>query len=149
MADPFDLDRFITAQAGVYETALAELVAGRKRTHWMWFVFPQARGLGQSAMAHHYGIETLEEARAYLAHPLLGPRLLACTEAALGCGVASLHQIFGAPDDVKYISSMSLFRLAQGADGLPWQRALDRWSAGQLDPRTVEMFAVSPSRSRP
>lgn len=139
MADPHDLDRFLEAQAGVYETGLAELAAGRKRGHWMWFIFPQARGLGQSAMAHRYGVASLDEARAYLAHPALGPRLIASAEAVLGCGEPSLRRIFGAPDDMKFISSMSLFRLA-GGDYAPWQTALDRWNGGRLDPRTVALM---------
>src|SRR5262249_43064969 len=95
MADPFDLERFVSAQEGVHEQALRELQAGRKRSHWMWFVFPQARGLGRSPMAQHYGVGSLAEARAYLAHPVLGPRLLSCAQAVLDCGEASLHRIFG------------------------------------------------------
>jgi uncharacterized protein (DUF1810 family) len=145
MADPNNLDRFVDAQDGVWEGALAELEAGRKRSHWMWFVFPQARGLGHSAMSEHYGIASLDEARAYLDHPLLGPRLTRCAQATLGCGVASLGQIFGAPDDVKFISSMSLFRLAEGDAAIgPWQAALDRWHSGKLDMRTVELMSIIP-----
>jgi uncharacterized protein (DUF1810 family) len=141
MADPHELRRFVDAQDGVWEGALHELEAGRKHSHWMWFVFPQARGLGHSAMSQHYGIGSLEEARAYLAHPLLGPRLVRCTRAAMGCGVGSLGQIFGPPDDAKFISSMSLFRLAEGEDARgPWQGALDRWNGGELDQRTVELI---------
>jgi uncharacterized protein (DUF1810 family) len=139
--DPHDLRRFVNAQASVYEQALAELKAGAKRSHWMWFIFPQARGLGHSPMAQHYGIGSLEEARAYLEHPLLGPRLETCTGAVLACDERPLRQILGAPDDVKFISSMSLFRLAQDDGAGPWQSALDRWNAGELDALTVELLA--------
>jgi uncharacterized protein (DUF1810 family) len=143
MADTYDLQRFVEAQGGVvWESALAELIAGHKQSHWMWFVFPQARGLGRSAMAWRYGIASLDEARAYLAHPLLGPRLDRGADAVLHSGQPSLNAIFGSPDDMKFISAMSLFRLAEGEarQGL-WQAALDRWNGGQLDPRTVELIA--------
>ena len=110
--DSFDLERFVTAQAPVFATAPAELQAGEKRSHWMWFVFPQLRGLGHSAMAMRYGIGSLDEARAYLAHPLLGPRLIECTCAVLAIEGRPLHAIFGSPDDVKFCSSMTLFSLA-------------------------------------
>jgi uncharacterized protein (DUF1810 family) len=142
MADPFDLQRFVDAQAGAWETALRELGEGRKRSHWMWFVFPQARGLGHSPMAHHYGIVSLPEAQAYLDHPVLGPRLVRCAEAALGCGEDDLHRLFGSPDDMKFISSMSLFRLADPQGAGPWQTALDRWNGGRPDPRTVELMSA-------
>src|SRR3954470_2345249 len=110
-AAAFDRERFVTAQAPVFATALAELQAGQKRSHWMWFVFPQLRGLGRSAMARHYGVGSLAEARAYLAHPLLGPRLIECTCAVLAIEGRPLHAIFGSPDDVKFCSSMTLFSL--------------------------------------
>jgi uncharacterized protein (DUF1810 family) len=99
-ADPFDLERFVTAQASVIATALAELKAGRKRSHWMWFVFPQLRGLGHSSMATFYGIASLHEARAYLAHPVLGPRLELCTRTVLELETGSLNEIFGSTDEV-------------------------------------------------
>ncbi|WP_144187019.1 DUF1810 domain-containing protein [Elioraea rosea] len=129
-ADPHDLARFVTAQAPVIETALAELRAGRKRTHWIWFVFPQLRGLGQSPMAVRYGIASLAEARAYLAHPVLGPRLRACTEAVLSQPNTSLHAIFGSPDDMKFRSSMTLFAAAALEDDGVFERALDAFCAG-------------------
>ena len=100
--DAFHLERFVTAQAPVFAAALAELQAGQKRSHWMWFVFPQLRGLGHSAMAYRYGIGSLDEARAYLAHPLLGPRLIECTRTVLAIEGRSLHAIFGSPDDMKF-----------------------------------------------
>jgi uncharacterized protein (DUF1810 family) len=108
-ADPFDLNRFVIAQAPVFAAALDELKAGRKRSHWMWFIFPQLRGLGHSSMAEFYGISSLDEGRAYLAHPLLGPRLILCTETVLALQGRSLHAIFGSPDDMKFRSSMTLF----------------------------------------
>src|SRR5271169_2327732 len=108
-ADPFDLQRFVTAQAPVFASALEELKKGRKRTHWMWFVFPQLRGLGSSSMATFYGIGSLEEAQAYLAHPLLGPRLVLCTETVLAIKGRTLREIFGSPDDMKFGSSMTMW----------------------------------------
>ena len=137
--DPFDLERFVSAQSGVYDQALAELRAGRKRSHWMWFVFPQAKGLGRSSTAQIYAIASLDEARAYLAHAILGPRLLACTEAATEASAPSLYALFGSPDDLKFISSMTLFRLAAD-DPSPFQGALERWNGGQPDRRTVEQL---------
>ena len=136
----FDLDRFITAQAPVFQTALAELQAGHKRTHWMWFIFPQLRGLGHSATAQFYGIASLAEARAYLDHPVLGPRLHACTKAVLQCRAHSLHDIFGSPDDMKFRSSMTLFEAA-APPGSPFAQALDRWCDGQRDAHTLRLLA--------
>jgi len=107
VADRFDLQRFVTAQALVFETVLAELRACRKRTHWMWFVFPQLSGLGRSSTARFYGISSIDEARAYLAHPVLGPRLDLCTRIVLASESASLHAIFGSPDDMKFRSCMT------------------------------------------
>ena len=115
-ADPFHLERFVAAQAPVFPAVLAELRAGRKRGHWMWFVFPQLRGLGRSPTAEFYGIGSLDEARAYLAHPVLGPRLTLCTEALLAVEGRSLHAIFGSPDNLKFCSSMTLFSRADGGD---------------------------------
>jgi len=138
-ADPFRLERFVSAQAGIYDRALAELEAGRKRSHWMWFVFPQARGLGRSPTAQTYAITSLDEARAYLDHPTLGPRLLRAVEAATVAKAASLGALFGAPDDLKFISSMTLFSLAS-KDPTPFQAALDRWNNGLADGRTVALL---------
>jgi uncharacterized protein (DUF1810 family) len=140
MADPFDLQRFVDAQAGVIDHAMAELKAGRKQSHWMWFVFPQLKGLGRSPTALHYGIASLEEARAYLAHPVLGPRLEAAAQAALGADAPSLHALFGAPDDLKFVSSMTLFARAAGADGGVFRQALDRWAGGREDPATLALL---------
>lgn len=118
VADPFDLERFVRAQAGgVHEGALAELKAGRKRGHWMWFVFPQARGLGRSAMAEYYGIGGVEEARAYLAHPLLGPRLRECVAAVLShAGERTAEEMLGAVDAMKLRSCLALFASAGGGE---------------------------------
>jgi uncharacterized protein (DUF1810 family) len=104
-SDVFDLDRFVNAQDPVIATVLHELRAGRKETHWMWFVFPQLRGLGRSPMAQHYGINDLAEARAYLGHVVLRSRLEECVEAVLGVSGRTLHEIFGSPDDMKFRSS--------------------------------------------
>src|SRR5687767_9548059 len=112
MSDPFDLQRFADAQASIYDTALAELEAGRKRSHWMWFVFPQAAGLGHSPTAQFYAIRSLDEARAYLAHPVLGPRLVRCAEAVATSSAPSLEALLGPVDALKFVSSMTLFRLA-------------------------------------
>ena len=134
--DPHDLQRFVDAQAPVYSQVRAELAAGRKRSHWMWFVFPQLRGLGASAMAHRYGIASRAEAEAYLRHPLLGARLLECTALMLGVDDgASAHDVLGSPDDIKFRSSMTLFA-AVSAAGSPFAAALDRFFAGRPDPAT-------------
>src|SRR5215203_6869389 len=123
---PFDLERFVAAQAPVFATVLDELKAGRKSSHWMWFVFPQLRVLGHSSMAEFYGIGSPAEAHAYLAHPLLGRRLTLCTEIVLATDAPSLHTIFGSPDDMKFISSMTLFALTAATNGSVFQRALER-----------------------
>ncbi len=143
--DPYDLQRFVTAQAPIFETALGELKAGQKRSHWMWFVFPQLRGLGRSSMAQFYGLGSLDEARAYLAHPLLGRRLNLCTEAVLAIKERSLHAIFGAPDDMKFQSSMTLFARAAGDDESPFRRALDRYCQGRMDERTLALLEAGAS----
>lgn len=140
MSDAFDLQRFVTAQAPVFDAALEELRAGRKRSHWMWFVFPQLRSLGQSSRAQFYGIASLDEARAYLAHPLLGPRLALCTSAVQESNGPSLHAIFGAPDDVKFVSSMTLFALAAPDPDNAYRKALERWNGGRIDERTLALI---------
>src|SRR5271167_1917335 len=142
-ADPFDLERFVTAQAPEFGSALEELKKGLKRTHWMWFVFPQLRGLGSSSMATFYGIGSLEEARAYLAHPLLGPRLVLCTETVLAIRGKILHDIFGSPDDMKFRSSMTLFARASDDDGVVFRRALDLYCQGRPDDRTLALLGTA------
>jgi uncharacterized protein (DUF1810 family) len=138
----FDLNRFVKAQEPVIETVLRELRVGRKETHWMWFVFPQLRGLGRSPMARHYGIENLAEARAYLGHVILGPRLKECVEAVLGVTGKTLHEIFGSPDDVKFCSSMTLFALADGNDKT-FREALTRYCAGGEDAATLDLLGIN------
>jgi uncharacterized protein (DUF1810 family) len=137
-ADPYNLAHFVSAQAGVYDEALQELRAGRKRGHWMWFVFPQLRGLGHSSTAQRYGIATLAEATAYLEHPVLGARLEKAVAAVQDSPAASLTALFGAPDDLKFRSSMTLFAIA--APEGPYQAALDRWCGGEPDRKTVELL---------
>ena len=137
-ATRFDLDRFVQAQAGVYATALAELQRGRKASHWMWFVFPQIAGLGSSSMAQRYALAGLEEARAYLAHPVLAPRLKESAQAAMGEGGRSASQVFGYPDDLKFRSSMTLFELADPQEPLfAW--ALDCLCDGGRDDATLRL----------
>ncbi len=136
-----DLQRFVDAQAPLWDGVLAELRAGRKRTHWMWFVFPQLRGLGRSAMAQHFGLASLAEARAYLAHPLLGARLREATDAILGLADRDAHAIFGSPDDLKLRSCLTLFRQAQGEGGV-FARALQKYFGGEPDPATLQLLAA-------
>jgi uncharacterized protein (DUF1810 family) len=136
MTDPFQLQRFLDAQEPVYATVLAELRAGRKRTHWMWFVFPQLSSLGRSATAQHYGISGLDEARAYLAHPVLGPRLRECARIVAGIEDGSAQQVFGYPDDLKLRSCMTLFALSSD-DNADFTAVLDRFYGGEEDPATV------------
>jgi uncharacterized protein (DUF1810 family) len=138
-ADPFNLARFLSAQADLFEQALQELRDGRKRSHWMWFVFPQLKGLGQSARAQFYGLSSLEEAAAYLEHPVLSARLETAVAAVDASRAPSLHTLFGSPDDRKFCSSMTLFAIA-APDG-PYQAALGRW-CGEPDHRTVALLAA-------
>lgn len=135
--DPFDLDRFVAAQEGVYETALRELAEGRKRTHWIWFVFPQIEGLGKSAIAQRYAIGSLEAARAYLAHPVLGLRLKEAVLAALTSPTEDAHALFGSLDDLKFRSCLTLFAEADPREAV-FARALDAFYDGQRDPKTLE-----------
>jgi uncharacterized protein (DUF1810 family) len=135
-----DLDRFVQAQDRVLPAVRRELAEGRKRTHWMWFVFPQLRGLGQSPTALHYGIASLAEAEAYLAHPLLGPRLEECTALVNAVTGRSLHAIFGSPDDMKFHSSMTLFAAARPGASV-FQEALEKYCGGVPDQRTLELLA--------
>ena len=136
--DEHDLNRFVEAQRSTYERALAELRSGRKRSHWMWYVFPQIAGLGFSEMSRRYAIGSFAEARAYLAHPLLGPRLIECFEAALGIEDRAAHEIFGSPDDLKFRSCATLFACVAPA-GSVFQRALDKYFGGEGDLRTLEL----------
>ncbi|HET7793863.1 MAG TPA: DUF1810 domain-containing protein [Rhizobacter sp.] len=134
-----DLDRFVEAQAANYDDALAELCAGRKRTHWSWYVLPQLRGLGSSAMAVRYGIASLAEARAYLAHPLLGPRLRACVAAMNAHSGLSAEQILGQIDALKFRSCVTLFAQADATEPL-FSQALATYFGGQPDPATLALL---------
>ena len=137
--DPYRLQRFVDAQATVHEQALRELVKGAKRSHWMWFVFPQLRALGLSGTAQHFGLGSLAEARAYLAPPLLGPRLRQCTRAVLGVQGRTAQQIFGTPDVLKFCSSMTLFERADPQEPC-FAQALERFYDGQRDARTLALL---------
>jgi len=132
-----ELSRFVDAQAGVYGTVLAELRAGRKQTHWMWFIFPQLAALGRSPTAKFYGLAGLEEAREYLRHEVLGPRLRECTELVNAVTGRSAHEIFGTPDELKFRSCVTLFRLAGG--GEVFGEALRRYYGGMEDEATVRL----------
>ena len=140
--DPYRLERFVKAQSsGVYGQALDELRAGRKASHWMWFVFPQAAGLGSSPTSQRYAIGSLAEARAYLDHPVLGSRLVECARAILSHPDRTARQIMGSPDDAKLRSSMTLFALAADSE-LVFQQVLDTFFAGERDPRTVALLGT-------
>ena len=138
--DPHDLARFITAQASEYTQALGELRAGRKRSHWMWYIFPQIDGLGFSSMSKMYAVKSEAEAKAYLAHPVLGPRLIECCEALLAVQGKSANAILGSPDDMKLRSSATLFASVSPA-GSVFERVLDRFFYGERDPATVGLLA--------
>ena len=135
------LDRFVLAQDPVFETAMAELASGRKTSHWMWFVFPQARSLGRSSTAAFYGIGSLAEAQAYLLHPVLGARLIRAAQSATTAPAISLHQLFGSPDDLKFRSSMTLFA-AVAADPTVFDAALARWGLSP-DPLTADLVSTA------
>ena len=136
--DPYNLARFIGAQEKVYETVLAELRSGSKRTHWMWFIFPQIDGLGHSPTTRHDAIKSLQEARQYLAHSVLGARLLECAEAVLTVQGRLVSDIFGYPDDMKLQSSMTLFELVSDPQSV-FERVLDKYYQGKRDARTLQI----------
>ena len=137
--DRYDLGRFVEAQEGTYSQALAEIRSGQKRTHWMWFVFPQYDGLGFSSIAQRYAIRSVEEAQAYLAHPVLGPRLLECAEAALGIEGREAGEIFGSPDDLKLRSCATLFASVSPSGSL-FDHLLTKYYGGEADPRTLSLL---------
>ena len=138
--DPYDLLRFVAAQASVMDSVRAELAAGCKRSHWMWFIFPQLAGLGRSATARHYALSGLAEARAYLAHPLLGPRLRECAGLVAATEGRTVQQIFGAPDDLKFHSSMTLFAAAAPGPGV-FADCLHRYFGDRTDAATLVLLA--------
>jgi uncharacterized protein (DUF1810 family) len=137
--DPFDLERFVSAQADAIARVRAELQRGRKQSHWMWFVFPQLAGLGFSPMAQRYAISSLAEARAYLAHLVLGARLRECTELVVAIDGKTVHDILGAPDDLKFRSCLTLFAEA-APDEIVFNVALEKYFAGAKDPRTLALL---------
>jgi uncharacterized protein (DUF1810 family) len=137
--DPFDLQRFVTAQADCYDQVLAELRAGRKRSHWMWFVFPQLAGLGRSPTAAYYAIRNIDEAKAYLAHDVLGPRLQECTGLLLVHDGLSAADVFGYPDDLKFRSSMTLFEYV-ASDATLFSEAISKYCAGIRDEKTLSLI---------
>jgi uncharacterized protein (DUF1810 family) len=138
-ADPHDSKRFLDAQQRDYAHALEEIRSGRKRTHWMWYIFPQIDGLGSSPTAKYYAIKSLEEARAYLAHPVLGARLIECAEAALSVQGRTATEVFGTPDDMKLRSCATLFAEVS-PPGSVFERLLDRFHGGERDVRTLELI---------
>jgi uncharacterized protein (DUF1810 family) len=143
MANPFHLERFVRAQEAVFAQVLAELREGEKRTHWIWFIFPQRKGLGRSAPSEYYGIGSLEEAQAYLRHPLLGPRLVQCTQLVNRVEGRAIGEIFASPDDLKFRSSMTLFAHAAGEggqDAIDFSEALKKYFNGEPDPLTLALL---------
>ena len=138
-SDAFNLHRFVDAQSSCYDQVCRELRAGHKRSHWIWFIFPQMRGLGHSDMAHYFGISSPREAKAYLAHPVLGERLCECTGLVIEVEGRTVDQIFGYPDNLKFHSSMSLFA-SVAPDEPVFQKALLKYFGGELDPNTVALL---------
>ena len=147
MSDPFDLDRFVRAQEADYQRALAEIRSGRKRSHWMWYVFPQFAGLGLSATSQRYAINSLAEARAYLAHPMLGPRLTEIAEAVLNVQGRTAHEMFGSPDDLKLNSSATLFALVSPADSV-FHRIIEKYFDEPPRQKTLNRSSVMSGFSR-
>lgn len=136
-SDPFHLQRFVDAQDAVYATVCSELRAGHKQSHWMWFIFPQIAGLGSSSTAKYYAISSLAEAKAYVSHPILGPRLAECCRLVTGVEGRSAEEIFGYPDYLKFRSSLTLFAAA-APDAKTFQAALEKYFEGKPDPATME-----------
>ena len=145
IADANDLSRFLDAQQGSYESALSEIRHGRKRSHWMWFIFPQYAGLGFSATSQRYAIKSVAEAEAYLNHPVLGPRLIACCEAVLNVEGRSAHEIFGSPDDLKLKSSATLFAHVSPPRSV-FERVLDKYFRGERDEKSLRLLGVGAER---
>jgi uncharacterized protein (DUF1810 family) len=139
MTDPFDLQRFVDAQAPVYQRVVAELRHGRKQSHWMWFIFPQLAGLGHSPMARRFAIRSREEAIAYLGHSVLGPRLRECTALVTAVEGRTIREILGSPDDLKFCSSMTLFGAV--SSDVVFAAAIAKFYGGRPDPRTLDLLA--------
>ena len=144
-SDPHDLNRFVRAQEGDYARALSEVRAAEKRSHWMWYVFPQIAGLGFSAMSVRYSIRSLDEARAYLAHPILGKRLIECFEALLDVKNRSAFEVFGSPDDRKLRSSATLFAIVSPEDSV-FHRVLEKYFDGEMDQTTLRLLGAPSER---
>jgi uncharacterized protein (DUF1810 family) len=142
-ADPHDLNRFLQAQEDDYDRAFSEIRSGRKRSHWMWYIFPQYEGLGFSATSKRYSIKSLAEAEAYLQHPVLGPRLLECCNAILGVEGRSALEIFGSPDDMKLRSCATLFACVSPRDSV-FHRLIERYFQSQRDAKTLQLLGISP-----
>lgn len=145
--DAYNLSRFLDAQQRVYIGVLEELKAGRKKTHWMWFIFPQMDGLGRSPTAQRFSIRSIEEAKAYLAHPVLGSRLAECTSLVLAINGKSAREIFGDPDWMKFRSSMTLFANAEGGESV-FSRALEQYFSGDADEATLRLLARHQQRDK-
>jgi uncharacterized protein (DUF1810 family) len=145
--DPYDLNRFVQAQKTDYEQALSEIKSGRKCSHWMWYIFPQFEGLGFSATSKEYSIKSVAEAEAYLSHPVLGPRLTECAEAALSVKGRSAYDIFGSPDDTKLRSCATLFACVSPA-GSVFDRLLDQYFRGERDHKTLRLLGIPPPEGR-
>jgi uncharacterized protein (DUF1810 family) len=141
--DPYNLCRFVQAQEEEYERALAEIRSGRKHSHWMWYIFPQFDGLGFSSTSRQYSIKSAAEAEAYLSHPVLGPRLIECSEAVLGVDGRSVFDIFGSPDDVKLRSCATLFGCVSHP-GSVFERLLDKYFQGRRDSNTLRLLGIAP-----
>jgi uncharacterized protein (DUF1810 family) len=142
LSDPFELRRFVDAQQPVYQKVVSELRGGHKRSHWIWFIFPQIAGLGHSPISQYYAIQSLDEARSYLAHPVLGPRLIECTQILLDLRDGSISEILGSPDDLKFRSSMTLFSQASN-DGDSFRAALTKYFEGKPDSSTLSRLPHS------
>jgi uncharacterized protein (DUF1810 family) len=144
LSDPYNLERFVAAQKDVYRVVCEELRSGVKRSHWMWFIFPQVASLGHSAMARKFAIACRAEAVAYLRHPLLGPRLKECTSLVLAVANRSITEIFGSPDDRKFCSSMTLFAQAAGDEAI-FAKAIEKYCSGRFDPATLDILRAKPA----
>ena len=142
--DPYDLSRFLRAQEDDYEQAFSEIKSGQKRSHWIWYIFPQIDGLALSSTSRHYAIKSIGEAKAYLDHPILGPRLLECAEAAVGIEGRSARAIFGSPDDLKLRSCATLFACAS-SPGSVFDRLLDKYYRGRRDDKTLQLLGIDPA----
>ncbi|WP_394781374.1 DUF1810 domain-containing protein [Undibacterium sp.] len=142
MPDPYHLQRFVEAQQAVYEQVLQELRDGHKRSHWMWFIFPQIQGLGRTETARYYAISSLAEAQAFLSHPVLGPRLIECTQLLTAVEGRSIHRILGSPDDMKFRSCLTLFAAA-ATENKVFLDALDKYYGGEPDSSTYRALGIT------